>query len=412
MNENAITDREFALLIEGERVEAAPIGLATTIGFFFAVRILSVLLAVRFFGLDPQAGVIGSLALNYLALLAAGALALWSGRHQAAPPSLNACTRCVLLYLAVTGLSLLWSATSSVAAAAAFWLAMVADTAAVALLLRLGPTDATAEAIVRGFVRGACCVALVAWILPTQSDLRLGDEELLGPNQIGWTCGFGFFLAQYRMRKEGKSWTTSALLLGVTLLRSLSKTTIIAFLLAQAYILLRDRSMRLRTKLLLIGAAAVVTSVFASLLSSYYDVYTTAGTQSESLTGRLGIWAYMLNEALDRPWIGHGFHSVWKVVPPFYGGFEARHAHNEVLQQFYAYGLLGVAILALTYGVVARRISTFLDSPTRVFFFGLLIFVLVRGLADTEVFDLSLPMWMITMLGALGAAQRPPEVRA
>jgi hypothetical protein len=31
----------------------------------------------------------------------------------------------------------------------------------------------------------------------------------------------------------------------------------------------------------------------------------------------------------------------------------------------------------------------------------MLLFVVVRGLADTEVFDLSLPMWTIVMIGCL-----------
>jgi hypothetical protein len=30
----------------------------------------------------------------------------------------------------------------------------------------------------------------------------------------------------------------------------------------------------------------------------------------------------------------------------------------------------------------------------------MLLFVLVRGLADTEVFDLSLPLWTIALIGS------------
>jgi O-antigen ligase len=252
----------------------------------------------------------------------------------------------------------------------------------------------------RGYIWGSCAIAIVAWLMPAQSDLRLGDEQLLGPNQIGWSCAFAFFLAQYLMRRKSGNWTLPALLLAVTLVRSLSKTTIIAFLAGQAYILLRDRSMNRKTKLLFGGLALSVVLVFWGLLANYYVVYTNAGNQAETLTGRLGIWLYFLTEAVQKPWIGHGFHSVWKVIPPF-EEFEARHAHNELLQQFYAYGAVGVFMLVAVYGSVWRQLRRLSDPSLRVLFLGMLLFVIVRGFADTEPFDLSLPLWFITIIGAL-----------
>jgi O-antigen ligase len=277
---------------------------------------------------------------------------------------------------------------------------MAADTAIVVLLLRNGQVDSVVNSLMRGYIWGSCAIAIVAWLLPAQSDLRLGDEELLGPNQIGWSCAFAFFFAQYLMRRKIGNWTMPALLLAITLLRSLSKTTIIAFLAGQAYILLRDHSMRRRTKLLLIGSATVVVFVFSQLLSDYYLVYTNAGNQAETLTGRLGIWLYFFTEAVQKPWIGHGFHSVWKVIPPF-NEFEARHAHNELLQQFYAYGIVGVAIVVAIYGSVWRQLRRLADPALRTFFLGMLLFIIVRCTADTEAFDLSLPVWFIAMIGAL-----------
>jgi exopolysaccharide production protein ExoQ len=119
----------------------------------------------------------------------------------------------------------------------------------------------------------------------------------------------------------------------------------------------------------------------------------------------LGIWLYFLNEAVQKPWIGHGFHSVWKVIPPF-NDFEARHAHNELLQQFYAYGAVGVALVIATYGSVWRQLRRLADPSLRTFFLGMLLFVIVRCTADTEAFDLSLPMWFIAMMGALMAQLR------
>ena len=385
--------------------------LSGIVGFFFAFRLFFVLLAVRLFHQDPQTGVAASLLLNYLLLLAA----LLNGTGEATRPwkdiTQQPCFRWVATYLLLSGLSLLWSVTISLAAAAAFWVAMFADVAIVVLQLRSYSASSVTEALMRGYVWGASAIAVIAWLMPAQADLRLGDEDLLGPNQIGWLCGLAFFFAQFLLRqKVSGAWKTHALLLALTLLRSLSKTTILAFLPAQIYILLSDRSISRKTRWRIAALTLAVCLAFSGLLSNYYDVYTTDGDQSGNLTGRLGIWAYILTDALDRPLFGHGFHSVWKVIPIFYGTFEARHAHNELLQQFYAYGAIGVALIVASYISIFRAVRTLPASPVRVLFAGLLLFVIVRGFADTEVFDLSWPLWLLVLFGSLVTQIRAREV--
>ncbi|MFL6427359.1 MAG: O-antigen ligase family protein [Acidobacteriaceae bacterium] len=402
-----------ALSLHEPRVNtSAVMPLAAITGFYLSFRLFFPLLAVRVIGHDAQDGVILSLALNYLLLfliaLDACARPSYAFGSVLRLPGL----RWVLLYLGLSGISLVWSVTASLPAAAAFWCAMAADVSIVLLLFRGAAVDSVVNSLMRGYVWGSCAIAGVAWLLPAQSDLRLGDEELLGPNQIGWSCAFAFFLAQYLMRRKYGNWTIQACLLAITLLRSLSKTTIVAFLAGQAYILLRDRSIRRRNKVLIIGGALFIVAAFSQLLSDYYVVYTNAGNQAETLTGRLGIWLYFLTEAVQKPWIGHGFHAVWKVIPPF-NEFEARHAHNELLQQFYAYGAVGVFLLVAIYGSVWRQLRRLPDPSVKVFLLGMLVFVIVRGFADTEAFDLSLPLWFIVVIGALIQQSRShPEVLA
>jgi O-antigen ligase len=310
--------------------------------------------------------------------------------------------RWAFVFLAFSCCSLLWTSTVSLPAAIAYWCAMAADVAIVILMLRAGRLTEVAHSLMKGYVWGACAVAIIAWLLPAQSDLRLGDEELLGPNAIGYLCAFALFFAQYLVREKDGKWGAPAILLGLTLLRSLSKTTIIAFLAGEVFLLVRDKSMLRRTKVLLtLGAVAMVVA-FSSLLSSYYDIYTNAGNQAETLTGRLGLWTYFLAEAVQQPWVGHGFHSVWRVVPPFGADqFEARHAHNELLQQFYAYGMVGGCMFVGIYGSLWLQLRQLTAGPKKTFFFAFLLFVLVRGLADTDAFDLSLPLWSIVLISML-----------
>lgn len=376
--------------------------LAAIVGFFFSFRLFFVLLAVHVAHADPQTGVMLSLGLNYILL---GALVFHAvGRAPKTLVSLRRLPSCgwVLCFLGFSGCSLAWSVTSSLPAALAFWCAMVADLAIVLLLLRSETAIVTSTSIMKGYVYGACCIALIAWIMPAQSDLRLGDDEFLGPNQIGYACAFAVFFAQLLMRAERGRWKMHAAFLSITLLRSLSKTTIVAFVAGELVIFVWDKSTTRRAKVMLLLGMMLILVLFSSLLASYYDFYINAGSQAETLTGRLGIWAFILDKSLEQPWIGHGFHSVWKVIPPFGPDqFEARHAHNELLQQFYAYGVVGVVLFVALYGSFYRRIKKLPRSSLRAILFGLLAFVLVRGLADTEAFDLSLPLWAIMMFSAL-----------
>jgi exopolysaccharide production protein ExoQ len=370
--------------------------LPTVVGFFLAFRTITVLVTVRIFGADPDLGTAANIAFDLLLLTLVAFCTLADGSHTRTSIFASAAARWVLLFLGFSCCSLLWSSTISLPNSIAYWCAMASDVLMVVMLLQARSLDHASESLMQGYVWGACAVALIAWIMPAESDLRLGDEDLLGPNQIGYVCGLAFFFAQYLLRETRLRHTLTASLLAITLLRSLSKTTIVAFLVAEIYVLLRDRSISRRSKALFALAAVAVTAIFSGLLASYYDVYTNAGNQSETLTGRLGIWAYFLEEAIQQPWIGHGFDSAWKVIPPFGADqFQAAHAHNELLQQFYAYGACGVVLFCGIYGSLFLKIRRVPTGRRRSLFLALLIFVLVRGLADTDRFDLSLPLWVI-----------------
>jgi exopolysaccharide production protein ExoQ len=381
------------------------------IGFYFSFRLFIVILTVRLFQSDAQVGTLAGLALNFI-LLAVVAFHSMGPAPTTLRSTLEVkCVRWVLIFLGFSLLSLLWTAAASISAALAFWCAMAADVAMVVLLLRDGSEDAVTAALLKGYVCGACAIAAMAWMLPAQSDLRLGDEGLLGPNQIGYACAFAVFMAQYLIHQSFLQWKIPAVFLAITMVRSFSKTTLVAFLVSEIFILIYDTSIKRKSKVIIALAACLTIAAFWGLIDAYLEVYTNTGNQAETLTGRLGIWAYILDKAIEQPWIGHGFHSVWKVIPPF-GDFEARHAHNEILQQFYAYGTVGVFMLMGLYGSFFRQIRKLSRGPGRTFLIGLTLFILIRGLADTEAFDLSLPLWTIALISLTLARSRTDEVPA
>ena len=375
-------------------------GMAFAVGFYFSFRAVIVLFCVRVLGMDARtAGELG-LALNLFFLVLVCFHSLGAARYSVGPMLRLSSIRWVLAFLAFSCVSLAWSSTESLPSAIAYWCALAADILMVVLLLRAAPLIDIASSLMKGFVWSSCVLALFAWILPAQADLRLGDVEFFNANQVGFLCAFAFFLAQYLIRTGQGKWGFAAFLLAITMLRSLSKTTIVAFLVSQSLLLIQDKSLTRRTKLLLTAAAFLVVLLFWGLIQAYYDVYINAGTQSETLTGRIGIWAYILDAALEQPWIGHGFNSVWKVVPAF-GEYDVRHAENELLQQFYAYGIVGICLLAGLYGSLYRQFRKLARGPLKIFFLSLLLFIVIRGIAEAEPFDLLLPLWAIVLISLL-----------
>jgi hypothetical protein len=388
-------------------------GVPFTVGFNFASRVITVLVSVRIFGTDPRTGTAINIAFDCFLLLATAFCAIGEVCHPFREMAKLPSVRWALLFLGFSCCSLLWSSTASLPDSVAYWCAMATDVAIVITLLRAGPLTGVSDSLMKGFIWGACAVAIIAWLMPAESDLRLGDDELLGPNQIGYVCAFAFFFAQYLIREKRGRLGAPAFVLAVTLLRTLSKTTIAAFLVGEGFLLIGDKSIGRRSKSLIVFAVAAVTAIFWGLLTSYYGIYTNAGNQSETLTGRLSIWAYFLSNAIQQPWIGHGFDSAWKVIPPFGPDqFEAAHAHNELIQQFYAYGLVGVCLFTGIYWSLYRHIHQLVRGHRKAFFLAFLMFVLVRGTADTERFDLSFPLWAIVMISLLIEHARTAEEEA
>jgi exopolysaccharide production protein ExoQ len=374
--------------------------LAFSVGFFLAFRSVIPVFSVRVLGTDPQAGPEATLALNFL-LLGIVCFALLGTANRTFGSMLRLPSiRWVFIFLVFSGCSLFWSSTASLPASITYWCGMASDVATVVLLLRTGSVIGVSNSLMKGFVWSTCCIALIAWIMPTPYDLRLGDEDYFNSNTIGNLCAFALFFVQYLMRRKEGRWGFATLFLAVTLLRSISKTTIVAFLISQGYLMIHDRSMSRKTKVFLTIALVLIVLVFWGLLEAYYDFYTTYGNQAETLTGRTAIWAYVLNAGVEQPWIGHGFDSMWKVVPLF-GTFEARHAENELLQQFYSYGLAGIVMLCGLYGSLYRQMRKLSRGPLEIIFVSLLLFVIIRGFAEAEPFDLLLPLWAIVMLAML-----------
>jgi O-antigen ligase len=374
--------------------------LPALIGFVFAFRVCLTLL---WFQDQPENASILSVALS-LTLLTAAALST-IGSKPSIPSSCfrTPILRCIVAFLGLAVVSLLWTP-APLSAAAGYLCAWIADIAAIWFILRDGPPENSAAFLMKGFVCGASVVAIVAWSLPPTEDLRLGDEDFLHPNALGFLFSIATLLAAHLARKK-TLWTLPALFLGATLIRTLSKSAIIAFVASFGFALIRDSTLSRKVKIWIGVSAGIIVASLWGLLEAYLANYS-QGIGPETLTGRTLIWAVSLEYAVKKPILGNGFYAYRFVVPPF-GTFEAQQAHDELLQQFFSFGAIGVLLTLALYWLFFRQIRRTQSSQLKTLAATLLLFSLIRGLTDTQNFDLSFPLWLMAMLSILLAAQQP-----
>jgi hypothetical protein len=312
----------------------------------------------------------------------------------------------VLFYLGLAGASLVWTTTNSVLVAAAYWAAMAADVVAIWLLLRHAPLYENVRRMMHGFIAGAAVVALVAWLAPAMNDMRLGHEDLLHPNFIGFQFAIAALFCAF-LAQMNKFWSWASAAFVITILRTLSKSTIIAFLFAGLYYFLHGLKISRKARVYIGVSGAALLFAFWGLLETYLDVYS-QGNNLETLTGRTYIWSTALDMGRNKPWLGYGFDSFRWVFPPF-EGFQPWHAHNEWIQQLFAYGVVGLVVVIGAYVGFYRIVRASRNIQLKSLATAILVLVLVRSLVDTDRFELCFPLWLMTMLSIALVSNPVPQ---
>lgn len=379
----------------GDVSTGRPLFFPGVVGFFFVFRFC---LNFLFFQANPVEGTVVGISIA-LALLYGAVLYSADDRICVRPQLLRIPPiRWIFALLGLSFVSLSWTGAQSVVAAFAYWAGMAADVVIVLLLLRGRDAERYTEGIMKGAVWGAVALALIAWCSPATADLRLGNDAFLHPNTLGLEIGIATLVAQY-LASRAPLWKWLGIGLAITLLRTLSKTAIIALVIAECWYLIQNKQMAHKVKLHICVVTLIVVASFWGLLNSYLDAYnnTGSGSQVETLTGRTVLWTVAFSMGLEKPWLGHGIYS-FKALIPVFGTFQAVHAHNELLQQFFEYGVAGVVIAAGVYWSFYRQARRASASELKTLALTLLLFALLHGLTDTLIFDLSYPLWMLTAL--------------
>jgi O-antigen ligase len=360
-----------------------------------------------FFQSDPQMGT----AINNI--IAACFLPVAMLAHGSSLPTdkrpFPAAAKWILALVIWSGVTLLWTQSSSLFVALGMWIGFAAEIAVVAILLRKENPESVALASLKGFCLASLVVGIIALTARGTDDLRIGDEEYLGPvglslQLLAPAALFSIFLALHSKINSPKRWWLAAFAGTFLLLCCKSKASIACFALAAGSHLLLRSGLRLRSKLKIIAACGILLLATAHQLAQYLDNYSDQSSNLDTLTGRTVIWATTIDYAADRPWLGYGFYSFRSVMPLFFSNtFHAPHAHNEWLQQWFNYGIVGLFITVAVYVSYVRQMLHLKSIPAS-YGLTLAIFALPLTLVDTNLVDLLVPLKTLFMFVIWSAA--------
>lgn len=313
-------------------------------------------------------------------------------------------------YLLWTTATIFWTQGSSKLVAASYDAVLLMDVILVGLLMLLGDTDRVALRSLHGIAFGSAAFAVAVLCLAGITvDNRLGNSEFLHPNVIGKQMAFASLCSIFFIMKSHRSllvtlcWSGVSVILTITLLLSLSKTSIAAFGIALPAVLFGGKASKV--KLILISLM-ILTLLYLSLsrLSDYLEqyVYTTQQGQAlETASGRVVVWAETIEMIRKNPWLGHGLMS-FRDAGPQVASERLVTAHDEYLHQWFSYGIVGLILAVLIYlsflSLVRRARRTKTAELEGCLGMGLLVFSLVRGLPEAEAMGLVFPLPLLLLM--------------
>lgn len=303
----------------------------------------------------------------------------------------------LLLYLLWSGVSLIWTNSDTVLGTIGVYLGMLCEVGAIAVMLSARSFQTVFGGAMAGLLAGAVVnLAFVIAMLDPSGGARSAEGVLLHPEIFATRMVFGAIAAVYLSRTSdarGVMLGVAALLVGGVVVTG-SKTAMVAVGGLIAAFGMRMPDMRLRTRLLCLLGAGLACLIAFPTIAAYLDEY----RHSESLgtlTGRLPLWEGVWGAIRERPALGYGFGSSFRANSGE-APFQPIHAHNEVLQQWYTLGAVGLALAVAIYVQLYRHCSR-LAQEYRFAALALLLFAVIRGIADPEAVGLVLPAPLIIM---------------
>lgn len=397
--------------VVGTSVMTSTLGERTTILFWLVLNLKIVFDALFLHENLAAATFIGNLvSLCFFLYLLSQYMLLKSVYRQ--PPSV---TRfCVVGFMIWSGLSLTWTYAFSPLRAAGYWGGVIVEISSIFLLLGLFPIDDVFQGTLKGILYSGLTVGLTALQLGFDQNGRLGDDTFLHPNVIGNSTGQGALAALYlwqaskRNEKPAGRWAVSFCVLLLMLLRTSSKTSVIAILLGLTIFLIKSHipTARKATLILaLIVPIAIGAPAFMDYLDNYVNLQTESGSSVETASGRTTLWAETMDRIIDRPILGFGFMSFPDVGPQLQG-INLVSPHDEWLTLWFNEGLVGMLLgFGVYVGLLVQAVRHRSKSLERTFCFALLGYGFIETLTHSSTNALVIPIQLLLVLSSWLAVQ-------
>jgi exopolysaccharide production protein ExoQ len=180
--------------------------------------------------------------------------------------------------------------------------------------------------------------------------------------------------------------------------RTLSKTSILAFMVAGLISVLLGSHLQLKAKLRLLLVPVTVLALTYGFTSQYLSTYLDENpSDATTLTGRTLLWIESSEMILARPTVGYGILSFRNYAPQ---NWEIRtvHGHNEWVTQAFQLGLIGVVLTVIIYWSFYRHFRQVTDLYKKKLGISVLIFILIEGVASAEPVGLLFPLPLLVLL--------------
>jgi exopolysaccharide production protein ExoQ len=200
-------------------------------------------------------------------------------------------------------------------------------------------------------------VASLALLIVSPADAHAG-EDFRGifsqKNTLGEAMTIGALASLHGLRVgDGKRLRSIIILVFVTIVAMVSKSmtsllTIFVFCSADTVIALIRRGGLLRIIGILGSGLALPVVVFAA---AFPDSVLEMIGKDPTLTGRTDLWAYVIADIYQRPWLGWGFLAFWSPLNPAAAEIGdtfhwfAPQAHNGLLEMLLNVGVIGTVLL-------------------------------------------------------------------
>lgn len=208
------------------------------------------------------------------------------------------------------------------------------------------------------------------------------------------------------------------------LVKSQSKTAIGFTFLSPMIALFLYAAMRwLRTSPLLaitimIAAAFAIFPLFSLVSGMDLEDVIVLIFRDNSFTGRVFIWDFTIEKALERPWLGYGFQGFWNIgaeSPRFDSKYQfianLLQSHNGYLQIWLELGLVGVVLFTGLFVSIMHNVSRLVAFNPAFAIFSLtnMVFIIAVNLMETDWFLGATPATVLFLMIGLIASQ--PQAR-